>query len=310
MPRHAVVTGAFSYLGAAVAKELLRRGFAVETLTKRRPPAGAPVILSTPLVFDPDHLTRALRRADVLVNTYWIRLPGGGRTFESAVEDSRTLFGAAKAAGVERIVHVSVTNASPASPLGYYRGKAAVDAILKGSGLSHAIVRPTLVVGENDVLTSNIAWFLRRFPIFPVPDGGAYRLQPVTLTDTARIAADAAEASGDLDIDAAGPDVFSFSEYLGIAASACGVHLRRMSVPGWLALAGISAIEVFLRDTVLSREELSGLERELLVSHAAPRGAESVRDWLFAHGEALGRAYVNDRRRHFGRGAGEPFDPA
>jgi uncharacterized protein YbjT (DUF2867 family) len=306
MPKRAVVTGAFSFLGAAVAKELQRRGFTVSTLTNRRPPAGAPEIPATPLVFESDHLSSALRGADVLVNTYWIRLPYRGRTFESAAEDSRTLFGAAKAAGVGRIVHVSVTNASLASPLGYYRGKAEVDAILNGSGLPHAIVRPTLIVGENDVLTSNIAWFLRRLPIFPVPDGGAYRLQPVTLTDAARIVADAAETGGDLDIDAAGPEVLTFDEYLQVLAAAQGLRLRRISVPGWLALAGISAIELFLRDTVLSREELAGLEGELLVSRAAPRGAESVRVWLSAHGEALGRAYVNDRRRHHGSSAREP----
>jgi NADH dehydrogenase len=306
MPGRAVVTGAFSFLGAAVAKELLRRGFAVETLTNRRPPAGASEIPATPLVFEQDHLSGALRGADVLVNTYWIRLPRGGRSFATAVADSRTLFDAAKAAGVGRIAHVSVTNASLASPLGYYRGKAEVDAILRGCGVSHAIVRPTLVVGPNDVLTSNIAWFLRRFPFFPLPDGGAYRLQPVTLADAARIVADAAESSGDLDVDAAGPEVLSFAEYLRVLAAACGVRARLLRVPGWLALAGIGAVELFLRDTVLAPEELAGLEGELLVSRAAPRGTESVRGWLAARGDALGRAYVNDRRRHFGPGASEP----
>jgi len=308
MSRRAVVTGAFSFLGAAVAKELLRRGFSVSTLTNRRPPVGAPEIPATPLLFEPDHLTRALRGADVLVNTYWIRLPRSGRTFETAVEDSRVLIDAARAAGVGRIVHVSVTNASPDSRLGYYRGKAEVDGLVRASGLSHAIVRPTLIVGPADVLTSNIAWFLRRFPLFPVPDGGAYRLQPITLADAARIAADAGESHGDVDVDAAGPEVFSFAEYLRVLAGAQGVRPRWVPVPGWLALAGISAIELFLRDTVLSREELAGLEQELLVSRRAPLGRESVRAWLLGNGDGLGRMYVNDRRRHFGRGAQEPLD--
>jgi uncharacterized protein YbjT (DUF2867 family) len=306
MPRRAVVTGAFSYLGAAVARELRRRGFAVDTLTNRRPPPGETEISAAALEFDPDHLIRALRGADVLVNTYWIRVPHRGLGFETAVENSRTLVEAAAAAKVGRLVHVSVTNASLCSPLGYYRGKAEVDAMVRASRIPHAIVRPTLIVGPRDVLTSNIAWFLRRFPLFPVPDDGAYRLQPVMLRDTARIVADAAEAGHDLDVDAAGPEVFSFLDYLRVLARACGVRRPLVRVPGWLALAGLGTLAPFLRDTVLTRQELDGLERELLVSRTAPLGSDSVRGWLLDHGAMLGRAYVNDRRRHFGRGAQDP----
>jgi NADH dehydrogenase len=308
MPRRAVVTGAFSYLGAAVAREMRRREFTVDTLTRRRPPAGSTEIAATPLEFDPDHLIRALRGADVLVNTYWIRLPHRGLGFETAVENSRILVETAATAKVGRLVHVSVTNASLDSPLGYYRGKAEVDAVVRGSGVSHAIVRPTLIVGPQDVLTSNIAWFLRRFPLFPVPDGGAYRLQPVTLGDAARIIADAAEAGRDLDVDAAGPETFSFVDYLRLLARACDVRRSLVRVPGWLALAGLGMLSPFLRDTVLTREELDGLERELLVSRAAPLGSDSVRGWLLEHGAMLGRVYVNDRRRHFGRGAQDPVE--
>jgi NADH dehydrogenase len=309
MPGLAVVTGAFSFLGAAVAGELQRRGFEVATLTNRAPPTGT-AIAATPLRFEPDHLVRALRGADLLVNTYWVRLPYRGTTFATAVENSRVLIEAAAAAGVRRLVHVSVTNASLDSDLGYYRGKAEVDAIVRGSGLSSAIVRPTLIVGPNDVLSANIAWFLRRLPLFPLPDGGAYRLQPVMLADAALVACDAAEADGPLDVDAAGPEILSFAEYVRALAAACGVRRLLPAVPGWLALAGLAALSPFLRDTVLSREELAGLEQELLVSRTPPRGAESVLAWLAANGDRLGRVYVNDRRRHFGAGARTPLGPA
>ncbi|MBI5501018.1 MAG: epimerase [Deltaproteobacteria bacterium] len=248
-----------------------------------------------------------MRGADAFVNTYWIRLPHGVDDFATAVEHNRMLVAAAVRARVGRLVHVSVSNASLDSRLGYYRGKAEVDAAVRSCGLPHAIVRPTLVVGPADVLTSNIAWFLRRFPVFPVPDGGRYRLQPVTLADTGRIVADAAEACGDLDVDAAGPDVVTFREYVELVARACGVRRALFDTPGRLALAGIRMAELFLGDTVLAREELAGLEQELLVSHAPPLGAERVDAWLLAHGTELGRSYVNDRRRHFGDLATSPI---
>ena len=44
----------------------------------------------------------------------------------------------------------AVANASTESRLPYFRGKGKVEEILKRSGLSYAIIRPTLVFGEGD----------------------------------------------------------------------------------------------------------------------------------------------------------------
>ena len=307
MAGRAVVTGAFSYIGSAVAAELVRRGWQVKTLTRRRRPAGAEHIEVAPLTFGREHLVRELAGADLFVNTYWIRLPHAGQTFDSAVANSELLVEAAREAGVGRFVHVSVSNASLDSGLGYYAGKARTDAAVRASGLPHAIVRPTLVVGPNDVLTSNIAWCLRRFPLFGMPGGGRYRLQPVTLADTGRIVADAAEASEDLDVDAAGPDIVTFDDYVRTVARVCGLRRWIVPVPGWLALGALWLIEPLLADVVLTREELAGLEQELLVSRAAPLGAEPFGPLLEAEAEQLGRRYVNDIERHFGAGATEPI---
>lgn len=305
--RRAVITGAFSNIGSAAALELRSRGFALHTLTNRRKPAGADAITAAPLRFEPEQLMRELRGADVLVSTYWIRLPHGGKSFDTAVEDLRTLFAAAAAAGVGRIVHVSVSNATLDSGLGYYRGKARVDQLLRESGSSFAIVRPTLVVGPWDVLSSNIAWFLRHFPIFPVPGGGSCRLQPITLADCGRVIADAAEASENLDVDAAGPEIYTFREYVELLARACRVRRLIVPAPSRLALAAIRLVEPFLRDIVLTKEELEGLDQELLLSRFPPRGSESVRRWLMENGARMGRAYINDIDRHFGAGASAPI---
>jgi uncharacterized protein YbjT (DUF2867 family) len=307
--RRVVVTGAFSYTGAAVARRLLDRGYEVRTLTNRRPPAGSPSIASFPLTFEADPLARALEGAVALVNTFWIRLPHGGQTFDSAVERSRVLIDAACRAGV-RLVHVSVSNAEHGRHLGYYRGKAEVEDAVRAARGSFALVRPTLVVGPGDVLSNNIAWFLRRFPVFPLPDGGAYRLQPVTLGDAARVVVEALEATENVEVDAAGPEILSFADYVRLLARACGVRRRLVPLSAERALAALRVVESLLRDVVLTREELRGLEDELLVSRSPPLGRESVRDWLLAHGATLGRRYVNDRERHFGSGREEPvLDP-
>src|SRR5918994_1240187 len=92
---------------------------------------------------------------------------------------TRTLLRAAAEAGVRRVVQLSVTNAASDSRFPYFRAKAAVETDLRASGLSHAVVRPTLVFGPGEVLVNNIAWLLRRVPLFVVPGDGRYAVQPV-----------------------------------------------------------------------------------------------------------------------------------
>ncbi len=299
--RIAVVTGALSYTGSAVARSLLGRGFAIRTLTNRRAAVNDPgaQLEVHPLQFDdPRRLVEAMRGAHLFVNTYWVRYPYVGVGFDRAVENTGVLLRAAREAGVERIVHVSVSNPSPDSPLGYYRGKAEAEVLVRGLGISHAIVRPTLVVGPHDILTNNIAWFLRRFPAFAMPGSGRYRLQPVTLDDVGEIVAEAALATGDLTIDAAGPEVMTFDEFVRAIARAIGRAPRIVHLPPPLSLALIRAVGRVAGEVILSREELVGLMAELLVSHEAPRGAQSVVAWLGEHGPELGLAYASELTRH------------
>src|SRR3989442_5900057 len=189
MAEFSVVTGAFSYTGKYIAQRLLALGQPVKTLT-RRPPVDPDKHLSVaPLDFtDRDGLAGALRGASTLYNTYWVRFPRGRVTFEQAVANSERLIEAAVAAGARRIVHISVTNAEATSSLPYFKGKGLVEEAIKRSGLSYAIIRPTLIFGQEDVLLNNIAWFLRRMPGFGIPADGSYRVQPVFVEDVADLA--------------------------------------------------------------------------------------------------------------------------
>jgi nucleoside-diphosphate-sugar epimerase len=293
MPSVAVVTGAFSNIGRVVAGVLRDRGWTVRTLTNRRPGAGDPPLDAFPLRFPPDDA--ALRGADVLVNTYWVRMPEHGATFEDAVANSRILIDAAVAAGVRRFVQVSVSNASAESPLGYYRGKARVEEHVRESARSWAIVRPTLVVGPRDVLTGNIAWLVRRLPFVAIAADGEYPLQPVVLDDVARIIADQAESTSCVTLDAAARERFTFRQYVALIARAVGHRPRIVGAPPAVVLALLGVLGRLLGDVVLTREELLGLRDGMLVSRRAPTAESSVSAWLLAHGDALGRRYTNDR---------------
>lgn len=301
MTQHVVVTGAFSNIGQAAASELLKRGWKVSTLTGRTPPTGSPIIAHD-LRFDSDHLRAALRGASVLVNTYWIRFPHGGITYRDAIDNTLHLFRCAREAGVERIVQVSVSNAAVNCGLPYYEGKAEIESAMPALARSgHAVVRPTLVVGPKDVLTNNMAWFLRRFPVTAVPRGASaeYQIQPITLDETGRLLADAVERNDSYTIDAAGPEVYSFERYLEMLAAAVGRRLRPVRMPARLMHRAVSVLNPFLRDTVLTREELEGLRRNFLVSHDSPTSTVSVADWISRHGAGFGDKYTNDTIARF-----------
>ena len=79
-------------------------------------------------------------------------------------------------------------------------GKALVELALAEAGVPYSIVRPTLVFGgDRDVLVNNIAWILRRVPIFAMPGNGGYPVQPVHVDDLARICLQSAGDDGDDD---------------------------------------------------------------------------------------------------------------
>ena len=297
-----VVTGAFSFTGKYIAARLLALGREVRTLT-RHDQAASPFsdkVRAFPLDFaDPQGLREALRDTDTLYNTYWIRSPRGEVTFERAIANTKVLLDAARDAGVRRVVQISVSNASRSSSLPYFRGKALADDALAGSGLSYAIVRPTLIFAREDVLVNNIAWLLRRLPLFVIPGDGRYTLQPIAAEDVAELSVEAAGSDEPRGFDAAGPDVFSFEELVRLVREAVGSKARIVHA-GVGVTHGLGALlGAVLRDTLITRAELQGLMENLLTSSGPPTGKHRFADWLRTNARDLGRSYTSERRRNW-----------
>lgn len=295
------VTGAFSYSGKYITKRLLERGEEVITLTghpNRPDPFGGKVKVY-PLDFDEAGTTRNLQGVDVLVNTYWVRFDRGENTQPRAVENTRKLVNAAKAAGVQRIVHMSIANPSADSPLPYYWGKAANEKTVIESGLSYAILRPTVLVGKEDVLINNIAFLLRRFPLFVIPGDGSYGIQPVYIEDLADLAVDAVYRTDNYVIDAVGPDAYTFKEIVQLIGEKIGVKRLLLPVPPRLALLASQVLSLFVGDVILTPEEVKGLMANLLVSRHSPLGKTSFEDWLEANKSTIGMKYASEIQRHY-----------
>ena len=302
MSNLSVVTGAFGYSGKYIAQRLLDNGATVRSLT-RNPASFSPfggMVERHPLDFeDHDQLTRSLEGADTLFNTFWIRFARGQVNHEVAVRNSRNLVDAAVAAGVRRIVHISITGASVDSPLPYFRGKGLVEDYIRESGLSYAIIRPTVIFGVEDILINNIAWFLRRFPVFPVAGRGDYPVQPIFVDDVAHLAVDSTATDENLALDAVGPETFTFKELVRHIRKTTGGRAMVVSLPPPVVFTSALLVGLALRDVVLTREEIDGLMSGHLVSQDAPTAATRLTDWMHTHRDTLGRHYSSELARHY-----------
>ena len=299
-----VITGAFSYTGKYTTRLLLGRGYTVRTLTyhpRRENPFGESVQVFSYNFDHPDRLRETLRGASTLINTYWVRFPRGESTFEVAVRNTRTLLAAAKDAGVRRIVHVSIANPSVQSPLGYYKGKAQLEKAVIDSGLFYAIVRPTVIFGVEDILINNIAWFVRRFPVFGIPGNGRYSIRPIYVEDMARLLADAVDQPGNAVLDAVGPETFTFDELVRLIAEKVGRSVRPVHLPMPLAYLSTFVTGWFLGDVVLTWEEYKGLMGNLLASEGPSTGRTRLSEWLTEHHEHVGRRYASEVARHYAK---------
>ncbi len=179
---------------------------------------------------DSDALGHTLEGADTLFTTYWIRFAKGNLTHDRAAENLRILFGAAKRAGIRRVVHISITNASECSPLSYFRGKAVVERALRESGLSYAIVKPAIIFGREDILINNIAWMLRRFPLHPIFGSGDYEVQPIFVEDMADLAVRLGAGDDCVEVDAVGSEVFGYEELVRLIAEKIGTRARLVHI--------------------------------------------------------------------------------
>src|SRR5688572_4606214 len=277
-----LVTGAFSYSGSRIAELLIESGREVRTLTHhpdREHPLRARVQASPYRFDDPAALARSLEGITTLYNTYWVRFERGRTTFANAVANSRALFEAARRAGVARIVHVSIANPSIDSPLSYSRGKALVEQALATAGVPYAIVRPTFLFGGGrDILANNIAWILRRMPVFVAPGDGRYLVQPIHVDDLACICLRAAHGRGGAIMDAAGPDTMSFEELVRAIRAAVGRRTPILHTPPAAMAALARALGLVVRDVVLTADEIRGLTSGLLVSHRPVLGHISFLD--------------------------------
>ena len=305
-PKFDVVTGAFGYSGKYITRRLLAQGRSVRSLTNsfNRPNPFGSQVEAYPFNFDDlDKLIEALCGAGVLYNTYWVRFDHADFSHSAAIKNSLQLFEAAKQAGIRRVIHISITNPSESSKLPYFNGKARLERGLIESGLSYAILRPAVLFGQEDILINNIAWTLRRLPVFGVFGDGNYRLQPIYVDDLAKLAVEQGQEGKDQIMDAIGPETFTYRELVQTIGKIIGKRRPIFTVSPTLGYWSGWLIGKVMGDILITRDEISGLMQDLLYTNSTPVGNTHLTTWVREHASTLGRHYASELLRRRNRGA-------
>lgn len=294
------VIGAFGYTGKYIADKLLNSGIETITLTNKQNKFNLfdGKIKAFPLDFaNPKNINSALTNVEVLYNTYWVRFNHKNFNHNDAVNNTKKIFQAAKDAGVQRIVHISITNPSIDSPLEYFRGKAILEKELIDSGISYAILRPAVIFGKEDILINNIAWFIRKFPIFGVLGKGDYRLQPIYVDDLAELAVKYGASRENIIIDAIGPETFTYKELVKTIMNAINVHKPIINIPYQIGYILAKFTGWVKNDVTITKPEIEGLMANLLFTNSPPAGRTKLSDWAKSNSVSLGINYANELSR-------------
>ena len=139
--------------------------------------------------------------------------------------------------------------------------------------------------------------------VSPGPDAGKRRLRPAASIseDLAKLAVEAAQGNDNTEVDAVGPEIYSYKYLLRTIRARTGARCLILPAPKWLAYAAARVLGFLLRDIVITKDEIKGLERNLLVSRSPvlPPCPTRLSEWLNHNGERLGTTYANELSRHY-----------
>ncbi len=189
-----LVTGAAGLVGIHTCRELTKNGWQVRALV--RDPARAamalgqlPVEIRVGDARDASTLRSSLSGCGAVVHLAAIAIEKKGESYrESNTAVTERLISAARAENVQRILFMSQNGADSRSPYPFLRSKGVAQDTIKTSGLRWTIFRPSVIFGPEDQFVNVLGRLIRLTPkIFPLPNGGSARFQPIAADDVARV---------------------------------------------------------------------------------------------------------------------------
>jgi NADH dehydrogenase len=158
-----------------------------------------------------------------------------------------------------------------------------------------------VLFGKEDILINNIAWTLRRLPVFGLFGDGSYRLQPIYVNDLAALAVEQGKRKENVLIDAIGPETFTYRDLVHAISDIIGVKRPAVPLPPALAYAAGSVVGRLMGDVMITWPEVKGLMANLLYTDSKPAGTTRLTEWAREHKDELGKHYASELARRKNR---------
>jgi len=219
------LTGAGGFVGRSLLPRLAALGDVVGLDSGTGPPLDGVDTVRGDLL-EPDAWRDALAGCDTVVHLAAVTGKAPAKThFDVNLHGTERLLAAAATAGVRRFLFVSTIAVRFADIRNYpyALAKKRAEEAVRGSGLGHAIVRPTMVFGAGSPVQKGFA-ALAKLPVSPVFDGGRARVQPIDVEDLAGLIADVVRTDpfAGATLEFGGPDILTANELVGLMRATAG----------------------------------------------------------------------------------------
>ncbi len=284
VPMVVTIFGGSGFVGRRLVARLVEHGARVRIATRNpegkalpRTKGSGTVETVRAGIADETAVRAAVAGAMAVINLVGILYESGEQSFEAVhIEGARRVAAAAKAAGAQRLVHMSALGASPSSPSKYAQTKAGGEkAVLESFG-DASIVRPSIVFGPDDDFFNRFSAMAKMSPALPLIGGGTTRFQPVYVDDVAaafvRILED--DNARGKTYELGGPRVYSFRELMELMLRVKGTSRLLVPIPFFLAEVQGSVLQM-LPTPPLTRDQVELLKTDNVLGGSAP-GLESL----------------------------------
>jgi uncharacterized protein YbjT (DUF2867 family) len=273
-----VVFGGTGFLGRHVVRRLSTRPLAVR-IASRHPQrvrdlfrgSNAQLEPVAADIHDERSVASSLAGTQAAVNAVSLYVEHRAETFQAVhVAGAERLARLARAAGVERLIHISGIGADAASPSAYIRSRGQGERAVRSAFPEATLFRPSVMFGPDDAFLTTILGLLRRLPVYPMFGHGQTRLQPVHVEDVAEAVARVIERgdSPGSTFECGGPRVLSYDELIATVARAARLQARRIPVP-FAVWHGLARLAEMLPYAALTRNQVELMEIDTVASQRA-----------------------------------------
>lgn len=286
-----LVTGGTGFVGSHLIKRMRQEGIPVRAIVRDPDKARALNNLGVDVVkgdvSDTDSLEKATIGVERIIHLVGIIQEAAGATFQRVhVDGTRNLLEAARKSGVRHFFYQSALGTRPNAKSEYHKSKWAAEELVRASGISFTILRPSLIYGPGDQFTIRLSEMIRLSPVLPIIGSGRSKVQPIFIDDVATCIVTAVTSDCCLNeiYEIGGPDQLTYEEVTVAIADAMGVKRPTLHLPLFFMKSMATVLKAVLPKPPVTTDQLIMLQEDTVCTMRDIRDAFGIEPLGFREG--------------------------